>query len=371
MSEAQIPINIQPVPPPAVQFDAPVVPFLVEVDEFVRASQARQLFQVSGAGLCAAVLDTGLNLQHVDFAGRVAATRNFTPDNGGPNDNVTDGNGHGTNVAGIVLAKGDHTGMAPGAKVAPLKVLQNNGGGTFAWVEQALDWVMAQRATHNITVVSMSLGDGGNYTDDDRFANSALVQKLAALSQARVPVIVAAGNDYFSHGSKQGMGYPAILRQTVSVGAVYDAEEGGFNYQSGAQAFSTHAGQITPFSQRLHPSVNRINRTDMFAPGAPVTSSGINGPHGESVDHGTSQATPVIAGIILLLQEFYQRHAHELPTVDQLVRWLRTGGVLIRDGDDEDDNVQHTNLNFLRVDAVRALDAARRELVRQHLVTPG
>ena len=117
----------------------------------------------------------------------------------------------------------------------------------------------------------------------------------------------------------------------------------------------------------MHPTVNRITRAEIFAPGAPVTSSGINGPHGESVQHGTSQATPVTVGIILLLQGFYKRHAGELPTVDQVTNWLRRGGVFIRDGDDEDDNVQHTNLGFLRLDAVRALTAAYRELLRMHL----
>lgn len=367
MAETQFPKEIKPVEPPAVQFDSPQVPFLVEVDEFVRASQARQLFKVTGKGLCAAVLDTGLNTQHVDFAGRIDAGRNFTPDNGGDANNVTDGNGHGSNVAGIVLAKGDHIGMAPEARVAPLKVLKNDGGGSFEWVAQALDWVLQNHAAHNISAVCMSLGDGGNYTNDGTFSGDALAQKITVLRQAKVAVVVAAGNDYFSHGSQQGMGYPGIIRQTVSVGAVYDAEEGGFNYASGAKAFSTHAGQITPFSQRLHPTVNRITRTEIFAPGAPVTSSGMNGPHGESVQHGTSQATPVTAGIILLLQEFYKRHAGRMPTVDQLTNWLRSGGVIIRDGDDEDDNVQHTNLNFLRVDAVRALNAAYRELVRMHL----
>ncbi len=260
--------------------------------------------------------------------------------------------------------------MAPAAKVAPIKVLKNDGNGDFAWVEQALDWVLQNRTAHTISVVCMSLGDGGNHIDDSSFALDPLAQKIAVLREERVAVVVASGNDYFTHGSKQGMGYPSIIRHTVSVGAVYDGDEGGFQYESGAEARSTRPGQITPFSQRLHPSVNRVTRTDIFAPGAPVTSSGINGPHGESIDHGTSQATPVIAGIILLLQEFYQRHAGELPTVEQLVKWLRSGGLIIRDGDDEDDNVQHTNLTFRRVDAVRALDAARRELVRQRLVTP-
>jgi hypothetical protein len=56
-----------------------------------------------------------------------------------------------------------------------------------------------------------------------------------------------------------------------------------------------------------------------------------------------------------------------MPTVDQVTNWLRRGGVAIRDGDDEDDNVQHTNLTFLRIDAVRALNACYRDLVRLKL----
>jgi hypothetical protein len=172
---------------------------------------------------------------------------------------------------------------------------------------------------------SASGGLTGNYVDDTPFTSSAIAQKITALRKAKVVVVVAAGNHYFKHNSKQGMGYPAIVRQTVSVGAVFDAEEGSFSY-GGARAHSTRAGQITPFSQRLHQSVNRATRTEIFAPGAPVTSSGINGPHGESIQHGTSQATPVTVGIILLLQEFYKRHAGQMPTVDQVTTWLRRGG---------------------------------------------
>lgn len=59
MTTTEFPTEIQPVEPPAVELDSPQVPFLVEVDEFVRASRARQCFQVSSKGLCAAVLDTG------------------------------------------------------------------------------------------------------------------------------------------------------------------------------------------------------------------------------------------------------------------------------------------------------------------------
>ena len=164
------------------------------------------------------------------------------------------------------------------------------------------------------------------------------------------------------------MSYPAILRECISVGAVYDAAEGGFSYGSGATAHSSRPGQITPFSQRLHKSINRLTQTDIFAPGAPVTSSGINGPNGESVQHGTSQATPVTVGVILLMQEFYRRLTGELPEVGDLLAWLIRGGVPIIDGDDEDDNVQHTNLSFVRLDALSALDATRRAIQKKMLL---
>jgi subtilisin family serine protease len=340
--------------------------YLPEVDAFLWVSQARQAFGVSGKGLTVVVLDTGLNTQHVDFAGRIPAQRNYTPDNGADPDDATDGNGHGTNVGGIIVANGDHFGIAPEANIIPLKVLRNNGGGSFSWVAQALDWVIAHREEYNISAVCMSLGDGGNYTSDE-FGLDALRLRIQKLRDARVAVVIAAGNDYFTHGSQQGMSYPGIIRECVSVGAVYDAAEGAFSYRSGARADSSGAGQITPFSQRLHPSVNADTYTDIFAPGAPVTSAGILDEHSSSVQHGTSQAAPVTAGLILLMQEFYQRATGELPEVDDLLTWLRRGGVTIHDGDDENDNVQHTNLDFLRADALSALDAVRRHLQKKAL----
>lgn len=370
MSPTDIPNEIAPVERPA-QFEQPEFSFLVEVDDFLWVSRAREAFHVDGSGLTVAVLDTGLNTQHVDFAGRIPAQKNFTPDNQGNPDDATDGNGHGTNVAGIIVANGDHRGIAPGAQVIPVKVLTNQGSGSFQWIGQALDWVMENRDQYNITAVCMSLGDGGNYKDDNGLENDPIRNKIRRLRDMKVAVGIAAGNDYFRHGSEQGMSYPAIIRECVSVGAVYDADVGSFQYGGGAIAHSTRAGQITPFSQRLHPSVNRYSYTDIFAPGAPITSSGILSEHGESVQHGTSQATPVTVGLILLLQEFYCRVKGEMPSVYQVVSWLRRGGVTIRDGDDEDDNVLHTNQNFIRGDALSALDAVRRELYREMLNKAG
>lgn len=349
-----------------LQLDSPQLDFDIEIDQFLWVVQARNAFRVTGKGLAVAVLDTGLNTTHVDFAGRVLAQVNYTNDNDKREDDATDGQGHGTNVAGLIVANGDHIGIAPDAGVIPIKVLPNSDQGSFDAIRKGLQWVSDHRDEYNISAVCMSLGNRQNYTSDD-FGEDAVQQAIRTLREMKVAVVIAAGNDYYTHGSAQGMAYPAIFRECISVGAVYDADIGPFDYGNGLQAKSTHAGQITPFSQRLHKSVNGDTYTRIFAPGSLATSSGIDGDHGESIQEGTSQATPVTVGIILLMQEFYQRMTGELPTVDHLMTWLERGSVPIHDGDDEDDTVTNTNLDFIRVDALSALDAVRREIQKIQL----
>jgi subtilisin family serine protease len=363
-----------PPPPEVVQFKTPqLTAELVEASEFIRVIRARSDFKVTGKGFTAAVLDTGLRTTHVDFKGRVPAKRNFTGEGGGEDD-VTDKDGHGTNVAGIVAANDLHVGIAPGANVIPLKVLGKNGG-SFEDIARALDWVLENHKKFNITVVNMSLGDTGNYTKEPAFdGGDPLRDKVKALRKANIAVVVAAGNDYFKFSplggtARQGMSYPGIIRETVSVGAVFDAfDQDGFEYASGAVAHSTRPGALTPFSQRLHYKINQGTRTDILAPGAPLRSSGSLTDKGESVQHGTSQASPVTAGVILLMQEYHFRETGKLPSVDNLEKWLRNGSVTIRDGDDEDDNVAHTNLTFPRIDALSALQSVQRGLTRQLLM---
>jgi len=352
------PVWVKPVPKP-VQRGELLNAQLIEASSLINVTQARLTYGVNGSGLTAAVLDTGVRTTHQDFSGRVVAQVNYTSDNGGNSGNANDGDGHGTNVTGIIAANGVHTGMAPGASIAALKVLDNNGEGSFADINSGLDWIIANRTTYNITVVNMSLGDGQNYTS---YPSDAFRTKLQTLRNAGVALCAASGNDYLGFNSAQGMGYPAIFSETVSVGAVYDANVGAVTYGDGSAAFSTAADRICPFSQRLHSNVSTANRTDIFAPGGAITSAGITSDTSSSTLHGTSQAAPVVAGVVLLMQDYYQRETGALPTVTQIETWLRAGAVSINDGDDENDNVANTGLNFLRVDALAALQAAEQEI---------
>ena len=345
---------------------------LEEVRAFIRLQDARQTFNVTGAGLAAAVIDTGVRKTHVDFdrGARVPVERNFTDEHGGDQTNAADTQGHGTHVAGIIAANGNHKGVAPGAKIVPLKVLNANGGGSFAQILAALEWVRDNHAQYGIGAACMSLGGRINYITDDDFAGTDFKRVLRTLRDERVAVVISAGNDFFTHDSRQGMSFPAILRECISVGAVYDTAGPGVTYQSGARAFRMVRGAITPFSQRLHESVNPACRTTIFAPGAPVTSSGHLSDTGETIQSGTSQAAPVTAGVVLLMQEFYRRVTGELPEVSLLVDCLRSGGVRLRDGDDEDDNVENTNLDFPGINAYSALEAVR-ESLEVHLLLGG
>lgn len=364
-SAGRSPQRVNPVPRP-VQRGELLNAELVEASSLINAPQARLAFGVDGSGFSAAVLDTGVRATHRDFAGRVVAQVNYTSDNGGDTEDATDGDGHGTNVSGIVVANGTHTGIAPGADLVAIKVLENDGSGSFEDVTSGLDWVIANHSTYHITVVNLSLGDGGNYTS---MSSDSFKTKLQTLRSAGIAVCAAAGNDYYGWNSEQGMGYPAIFPETVSVGAVYDANLGAVSYGDGSIAYSTAADRICPFSQRLHSNVSANNRTDLLAPGAAITSAGITSDTSSSTDHGTSQATPMVAGVILLLQQSYQRTTGALPTVDQLEKWLRAGAVSINDGDDENDNVANTGLSFPRVDALAALEAAQNEATTSYTLS--
>jgi Subtilase family/Common central domain of tyrosinase len=329
---------------------------LEQVSSLVRAPSARDHFDVDGSGVTVAVLDTGVNPSHVDFAGRIVAQADFTDD-----PVARDLDGHGSNVAGIVLASGQHHGIAPGAQLASVKVLNGDGGGSLSWLVNGLKWVRDNAGAHNIRVVCMSLGFGDNQQSDDDVPTffgelRGLIQELT--DHNNIAVVIAAGNDFYTHQSAEGMATPAIFRECVSVGAVYDADVGGRAYASGAVAYETDRDVITPFSQRLPHNAQRPCFTTIFAPGAPVTSTGHSGTQTSSEQSGTSQAAPVVAGVIALFQQLYHREHGDWPTVAEVKKTLREAAVAINDGDDERDNVTSTGKNFLRVDAYQVLERA-------------
>src|SRR3954453_21434888 len=108
----------------------------------------------TGSGAVVAVVDTGVLASHEDLQGQLVAGHDFIQDDGTPQD----GNGHGTHVSGIIAAAANNgvgiEGVAPGAKVMPIRVLDNDGSGTSEGVAKGIDYAVA----HHADVINLSLG---------------------------------------------------------------------------------------------------------------------------------------------------------------------------------------------------------------------
>ncbi|MEE3099385.1 MAG: S8 family serine peptidase, partial [Pseudomonadota bacterium] len=297
-----------------------------------------------GSGYTVAVLDTGIDLNHAAFGAdangdgvsdRIVFHQDFSTDRDGSADDVQ---GHGSHVSSIVASEASaYAGIAPGANIAALQVLDNSGRGGMAGIESALRWVIDNAAAYNIVSVNMSLGGGDNASASR--TNAALGDEFAALDALGVIVTVAAGNDFFTHQSA-GVSSIAADPNAIAVGAVWAGNFGRVDFGSGAKDFSTAADRVTSFSQRS------ATMGEIFAPGAMITGAAPGG--GFASQAGTSQAAPVIAGMAALAQEIADDVLGRRLTPAEFHALLISTADTIRDGDDEDDNVPSLNADIPR-----------------------
>ena len=220
---------------------------------------------------------------------------------------AVDGDGHGTHVAGTVGAKDNGSGVvgvAPGARVWAVKVLDDNGSGTWSQVICGLNWV-AQNASL-IEVANMSLGGSGSGGSD--CGSSALHQATCNVVEAGVTVVVAAGNSS-TNASKH---VPAAFDEVITVSALadFDGRPGG-------------AGNDTCRSDEDDTLANFSNygpAVDLIAPGVCILSTWKGG--GTKTISGTSMASPHVAGAAAA----YLAEAAPNATPAQVLNALRANG---------------------------------------------
>jgi subtilisin family serine protease len=256
-----------------------------------------------------AILDSGIDLDHPDL--HVVANTGCA--SGGPmNKTCTDGagddnNGHGTHVAGIAAAIDNGigvVGVAPGARLHAVKVLDSRGTGYLSWIIAGVDWVTARSAT--IEVANMSLGGQG--------WSSAYRTAIANSVAKGIVYYVAAGNEKRDiYGTDNTFGtsddtIPASFPEvgTISALADFDGRPGGLGSGSYSYAVGCTENRDDSFACFSNFAKNNANspvtssggKIDLMLPGTAIVSTYPNGQYAST--HGTSQASPHAAGLAAL-----------------------------------------------------------------------
>lgn len=245
--------------------------------------------KTKGGGAVVAVIDTGLDVSHPEFKGRVFKPQDLT--GGG---SIADREGHGTHVAGIIA--GATCGVAPEARIMPLKVFPDDPSNPNVglYIQDALRWIWEYNKTASeadkVVAVNCSWG-GGTY-------DTLMAWLIRALVLQGVTVVVAAGNqgdgDPETH---EAFSYPAYIWECLTVGAV--------NKDGTGAIYS-----------------NSFDGIDLAAPGTEIYSAWPGG--GYKLLSGTSMAAPHVTGAMALVCDAWRDREGSWPTEEQAV------GVLLK-----------------------------------------
>lgn len=226
------------------------------IDQRNRPLSGTYTYTATGAGVHAYIIDTGIRRTHTQFTGRMSTGYDAVTAGGTGNDC----NGHGTHVAGTVA--GTTYGVAKGATLHPVRVLDCAGSGSYAGVIAGINWVTTNRIRP--AVANMSLGGGFSQAVNDA---------VTASINAGVSYAVAAGN---SNGANSCNYSPSSTPAAITVGS------------------TTSTDAVSSFS-------NQGSCVDLFAPGSSILSAWWTSDTAANTISGTSMATPHVAGVAALL----------------------------------------------------------------------
>jgi subtilisin family serine protease len=227
---------------------------LDRIDQRARPLNGTYVYNYTGSGVRAYIIDTGIRTDHTQFGGRASVGYDAI----GDGRNGQDCNGHGTHVAGTV--GGSTYGVAKSVSLRAVRVLNCSGSGTNSGVIAGVDWVRANRQLP--AVANMSLGGG---------ASSALDTAVNNAINSGVTFVVAAGNS-----NANACNYsPARVAAAITVGSTTSTDA--------RSSFSNYGTCV-----------------DIFAPGSSITSAWYTSTTATNTISGTSMASPHVAGAAAL-----------------------------------------------------------------------
>lgn len=286
-ADRKLPLNVVPERIYRIQTETEeqgVTPTFADTDELTWGLQAVQATEsgYTGQGIRVAVLDTGFDQAHPDFAGRDVTTKSFIQ-----GESPDDGHGHGTHCIGTACGprgvQGQRGyGVAPGASIYSGKVLSNAGSGSDAGILAGIEWALE----NDCQIISMSLGADVKQVHPPYVAAGRRCLDLGTI------IIAAAGNNARrSQGNNGFVGAPANSPYIMSVGALDEQLK------------------VAEFSARTLPG--RGGAVDISGPGVRVYSSWPGADRHHTIS-GTSMATPHVAGVAALLSEATGYRGREL-----------------------------------------------------------
>ena len=244
----------------------------------------------TGKGIKVAILDTGCDINHVCLKDRIVETKNFIDGT----DDVTDRQGHGSHVAGIIAANRNPkgiTGVAPESLLHIYKVLGDDGNGNMESIVKAIYHAIDMK----VDIINMSLGGTSG--------NNALEVAIKKAIENNICIVCASGNDARGdNGSKDEINFPGFYREVIEIGSV--------NKDNKMSYFS-----------------NSNDNVDLVAYGGSIMSCYPGNKYAQC--SGTSQATPQISGALALLKQKFIAEFGRLPECEselyaQLIKNTKT-----------------------------------------------
>jgi serine protease AprX len=276
---------------------------------------------LTGSGIGIAILDSGVDPDSLSKVftnngwkqstnNRVVASVNFVSEE----QTTADLNGHGTAVAAIAAGYNSdgYGGIAPGANIINVRVLNSKGAGLTSNVIKGIEWVIENRSKYNIRVINLSIG--ANSTTS--FVNDPICQAVRAAVSAGIVVVVSAGNfgkNVSGHEVYGSISSPGTEPTAITVGAIntHNTEKRSddvvINFSSRGP---TRSYTISKNNQKVY---DNLIKPDLVAPGyqiqVPIPPSSylstkdpkILIQSGLASVSGTSMAAPVVAGTVALL----------------------------------------------------------------------
>ena len=311
-------------------------------DEYRDITGINEIEGLDGTGISLCIVDSGIDTSHPDLKNinlmGWADVINSSPD-------PYDDDGHGTAMAGIIVADGGLNGIAKNVDLYIAKAIDSDGSGTDDGIAEAVDWCVSQESD----IISLSLG-GGQGIGGDLFTTDSLEIAVENAIDQGVYVVAAAGND--GENDDGDVSSPGSVENVICVGGVTRLG----NLWSGSSEGDNN-GRFWP--NPILPRNDPDKKPEIIAPGleVPVLMTKSNSWWGWS--SGTSASTAwVSGGLALFLQEYpeFQRNTDSDSTKIEEVKILLSENSQMKNGQNQHDD--HFGYGIFRIDSlIDAMDS--------------